>query len=63
MKLNEMLIGIVIEGDVEAEDLATELLGKVKLEDLTVAQVDKLVCMYQRQMVRPKHTSVNSLDK
>lgn len=48
MKLNELLVGILLEGDAEAEALATELLGKVKLEDMTDAQVSTLVRIKDR---------------
>lgn len=42
MRLNEILIAAVIEGDAKAEALATELIGQIKVVDLTDDQAAAL---------------------
>lgn len=48
MKLNEILVAAVIEGDVEAEELVTELLGSIKVADLSAEQVASLLEIKRR---------------
>jgi len=48
MRLNEILIAAVVEGDFEAENLATELIGNMKVVDLTESQVTRLVNIKKR---------------
>jgi len=48
MRLNEILIAAVVEGDFEAENLATELIGNMKVVDLTESQVTRLVSIKKR---------------
>ena len=48
MRLNEMLIAAVIEGDPEAEVLATELIAGIKIVDLTEEQAASLASINRR---------------
>lgn len=48
MKLNEILIAAVIEGDPEAEALAIDLIGQIKVVELTDEQVASLVDIKKR---------------
>lgn len=48
MKLHEILIAAVIEGDPEAEAVAAELIGSIKVSDLTAEQIASLLDIKSR---------------